>query len=644
MASTSSYRNLLDPSGAWSQRLSSSEHFPSPFLDMASLAMPESISNALEWCEYIFMSNGTYRQAMERIIAYFLTDIEIGGEAANAGLGDDEKEKWETVLDKDLQIKSFVQAMDRDRICYGNAFASVGVPFRRYLVCPKCQARFPLRYVHENKEFRLTTTNFDFVAQCVNCRFRGSFDVKDEPDARPGQLYLKRWSPHEIQILHDPFTDQTQYLWKIPEDYKKMIREGRIFHLERASLEVIRAIKNNQLFRFADGVIYHMREPTIAGVQNRGWGISRLITNFRQVWYVQLLHRYNEAIALDYVIPFRLLTPAARSGGGTVGAMDPLLSTNMGDFMGQVRRMIGRRRRNPAEWHTLPFPVDYQALGGDANALAPKELLDQAHDTLLNASGTPVELYRGTLQLQTAPVSLRLFEATWHHLVHDNNDLLRWVVERVSEIMSWERVTARHKRVTHADDMQRHMALLQLMMGGVISQTTGLRAMGVDLKDELRLLGEEARQQQQVQSDMQQEMDTTAFGQQIAQGMPPGGQPGMPMNPAQGGMPPAAGGAGGAGGGMPIDPNTGMPASPGPISAMMQSNLTPQTPEEMMSKAEALAQELLGLPESQKDSELRQLKQKHPVLHALVTAALDRIRGRYASQGKSMLMAQDFGG
>jgi hypothetical protein len=45
-------------------------------------------------------------------------------------------------------------------------------------------------------------------------------------------------------------------------------------------------------------------------------------------------------------------------------------------------------------------------------------------ETLLNDAGTPIELYNGSLQLQTAPVALRLFEATWHHLVHDANAFL----------------------------------------------------------------------------------------------------------------------------------------------------------------------------------------------------------------------------
>ena len=64
-----------------------SEQFPDPFLDMASLAMPETMMYALRWCEYIFMANGTYRQAVDRVLSYFITDIDI------ADSGDDEKEK-----------------------------------------------------------------------------------------------------------------------------------------------------------------------------------------------------------------------------------------------------------------------------------------------------------------------------------------------------------------------------------------------------------------------------------------------------------------------------------------------------------------------------------------------------------------------
>lgn len=623
-----------DPFGSWSGSLRGSEHFPSPFLDMASLAMPENVSNAMEWCQYIYYSNSTYRAAMERIVSYFLTPVEVSSSSTQKELGDDEKEKWEDFLTKKIDVLGVVHDLDHDRMCYGNGYASVIVPFKRFLMCPKCKKTLlTLKTVYENPKFKFRFVNYDFHADCNICSYRGPFIVRDEPDNRPETLRVKRWSPLEIKLLHDPGTDEVDYFWQIPEDYKTIVRKGHLFHLERVSKPVLKAIKNNELFRFQKGMLYHMKESTLAGIQNRGLGISRMLVNFRQIWYVQVLHRYNEAIALDYVIPFRVLTPQARSGG-QAPMQDPLLSANMGDFMGQVRSMLRMRRRDPAMWHTLPFPVEYKALGGDATQLAPRELLDQGLDTLLNGAGTPVELYKGTLQLQTAPVAMRLFEAHHHHLVHDNNAFLSWLVERVAEILSWEAVSASHMKVSHADDMQKQVAMLQMMMNQSISQTTGLKAVGLDWKDETRLIGEEARHMQEQQARIQEEMDQAAFGQQIAKGQP-GGMP-------QGGMPPGAAPAGAApAGGVP----PGAPgAMPGPVTSLIQNNMMPQTPDEMMQTASQLANDLLGLPESQKDSELRALKAKNEVLHSLVRAEIDKIRGQARSQGGSMLMAQTFGG
>lgn len=646
MATTVAYRSQLSPGGSLGGGLHSGEHFPDPFLDMASLAMPSSVKSMLQWCEYIYMSQGTYRTAMERILSYFLTDIEI--REAN----DDEREKWMDFLREVFNVIPSTQSLLRDRMCYGNGFASILVPFRRLLSCPKCGVVFPLKVVHENSEFNFSNAELDFSATCPKCKtgsgYKGPWKVIDEPDNLEKNLKIKRWSPHEIEMVHCPYTDDASYYWRIPEDYKRRIRQGHLYHLERANLDVIKAIKHNQVYRFNEDVLFHMKEPTLAGLRNRGWGLPRTLINFRQIWYVQVLQRYNESIALDYVIPFRVITPVARSGssnagGGTV--TDPLLNISMGDFMSSVRSMIRKRRRDPAAWQTLPFPIQYQALGGDASQLAPVDLLNQGVERLLNDAGTPVELYKGTLQLQAAPVSLRLFESQWHHLVHDANMFLQWAVRQVAQILSWEDVEARLQRVTHADDMNKQMAILQLMMSQQVSGKTGLGMMGLDWGDEQQQLGEEARKQQEIQARIQEEMEQAGFAQQIAAGGMTG-----PMAPAQA----AAGGGGGAApGGAP--PAGGDPAAAGgdpamagagPVTGYLQSmgSNASVTPQDMMAEADSLAQQLLGMPEGVKDSELRRLKQANPFLHSLVKQRMDEIRRDARMQGGAAVMQQQFGG
>jgi hypothetical protein len=615
---------------------SGGEAFADPFNDIATSQMPTTMKSALWWSEYIWTVMGTYRMAMERIVSYFITDIELGGDAT-----DEEKVKYEDFLHKQLDALSFLGLLMRDRLCYGNAFASVIVPFRRFLQCPKTGDLYPLKIAYHNFDFDFND-KFEFVATCPKTGWRGPWQLVDKPREESEHLILKRWSPHEMELLHDPYTDEVAYLWRIPEYYKRMIKEGNLYHLERASKQVLEAIKTDKLFRFNRDSIYHMKEQTLAGIRNMGWGLPRSLINYRQIWYVQVLRRYNEAIALDYVIPFRLITPEARGGSsvGGISTQDPMSIYASGDFRGQVRQMLNKRRRDPASWQMLPFPVNYQTLGGDAKQLAPTELITQGFDTLLNETGTPVEFYNGSLSMQAAPVALRLFESTHRQLVSDANHFLQWMCHSVSRIMSWEIVDCSLKRVTIADDVQKQMSALQLMMGQQLSGTSGLAAIGYDWETEQQRLADEARKQQELQARGQEEAEQAGFAQQIAKGQLPGAPP-------PGGDPAAAGGGGpAAAGGDPAQSGPGMAQAGGmPVDQYIQGmgENAMVTPSDLQSAGDMLAQELLGLPEGVKDSQLRQLKKFNPTLHSIVKEKMNDIRNSAKMQGGAQVMQQQFG-
>lgn len=615
-------------------RIGSGTSFPDPFHDQATLAMPTNLRSALYWSEYIWGNNGTYRMAMERTLSYFLTEIEIDHD------DDEEAEKQLDFMNNTLDAMGAVQEMLRSRLCYGNGFGSLLVPFKRFLSCPRCGFMAPLRVVAENREaFDFSFDLPTFTATCPQCKvgsgYRGQWKVRDEADDEEKKIKFKVWNPHEIELLHCPFTGDTDYLWRIPEDYKASIKQKHLYFLERAPVEVLEAIARNQMFRFRPGAVFHMKEPTLAGIYNRGWGIPRVLTNFRQIWYVQVLRRFNEAIALDYVIPFRIITPAPRPGssgaGGGIG-QDPLSMFNGGDFTSQVRSMIRRRTWDPASVQVLPFPVNFQMFGADANQLAPRDLLDQGMETLLNEAGVPVELYRGSLQLQAAPVALRLYESTNHHLVHDANSFLRWLSFQLGQILSWKVVDARLKRVTIADDLEKQMMAAQLMMSQQLSGTTVLRDFGYNWRAEQKQIVNEAQYQQELQARAQEEMQQAGFAQQIARG----------QDPSQGGAP-APGGQGAPPAGAPAgDPAAAGMAPAGPVSQYLgsMSPSTPVTPEDMQAVAESLATDLLGQPESVKDSELRKLKVANPVLHSLVKTKMDEMRQQARSAAGNQAVGQ----
>lgn len=620
----------------YSRGSQNTEPFPDPFADYASTAMPADQDTAFKWCEYIMLANGVYRSAVDRVVSYFVTDIEIDGTDREG------KEKYLDFLNNTLGIQSVLRLIALDYVTYGNFFVSLVVPVSRNLACPSCGFDAPLKRIYGNKRFGFRWQGGQFRASCPFCNYEGKWTHIDRRSTQEDDLIIKRWNIHEIDLMWDPYTNDVGHIWKIPAHYKQWINKGTLFHLERAPWEVIQAIQNNTYIEFNKDVMYHGKEETLCGALNKGWGVSRVLTNFRQAWYVQVLHRFNEAIGLDYIIPFRVITPEPRPGGAGGGgeATDPLFTSDLGGFVGQVQGMLRQRRRDPTMWFTLPFPLRYQALGGEASQMAPHELMDQAMDTLLSSIGVPVELYRGSLTIQAAPSALRLMESTWSHLTHIMNQFLQWLVTKISVALSWDEVTAKLARPSHADDLNRQLAKLQLMTNQQISQTTGLKSIGLRFEDEQKRLLEEQKFIGEEAQTAQEELEASGLGDQMAAGMMGPPAPGAPgAAPGAPGAAPGAASAPASGGGaqadlaaaqMPMDPIQAILAQVPPTG---EANLMPQ---ELQQIAQTVAQQLFALPAGQRISALRNLKTRNPTIHSLVKSLLDQLDSQAESRGREM--------
>jgi len=615
----------FDSTGGPSRQNRFSGAFPDPYLDYASTQMPRSMYDVLRWCEFVYLSYGVYRTAAQRVVRYFLTNIEL------QDASDDEKEKWDKFLNDELRILNVLAMAGDNFMAYGNEFASVVIPFRRYLRCQKCSTEHPIKRI----VYTWNGGDLTFTAKC-QCGFEGVFERVDRVSVGQDPLKIKHWPVHEIRLLYHPIQDKIIYLWEIPAWFKQEIRKGSTFYLEDTPWEIIEAIKNDQLFRFEDNYIYHFKEETISGVRAFGWGIPRIMGNFKQAWYIQVLKRYNEAIALDYIIPFRVITPKA--GGTTEG--DPLLHLNLSKFQGNVRNMLQIHRKDPTTFHFLPFPIELESLGADGQSLAPTDLLDKATDEFLNAQGVPAELYRGTLQWQAMPVALRLFERTWVHLVYGYNGFLNWILQKVAEARSWEQITARLQPVTMADDLEKKQIQLQLASGQQISRQTALAPFGINFREEVRKMIQEedfsqeemakAQERAQQKTQLQGTMQAGAMGQQID---PQTGQPvqvdpntGQPMPP--GGVPP----------GQP-----GMPP-PQPMPSATMGNQQNMTPQDLQQQAESMAYQLLAMPHELRRSELSKIKKANDTLHALVIGKINEIRQNAQTQGGFQALQQMVGG
>jgi len=583
--------------------------FGNPFFDQGSLYAPNNISSMLTMCEMLWSGNGTYRMAMERVCSYFLTEVEI------LDVPDGVKKKYKEFLNDSLDITSLLRSVALDFLFYGNSFSSPYIPFRRYLSCKSCRFEQPIdKVIYTFKQLK-------YYGKCQKCKATGELESIDRSTMEHDKFKIVRWNPHNIQLMFHPISHTAEYLLRPTGDMRRHVQLGTPFYIQNMPDELIRAAYDNTLFAFFDDMIHHMREDTLAGFENRGWGIPRAMSNFRQAFYVQVLKRYNEALALDYIVPWRVITPGGPRGADKI---DPLLQANLGDFGNFVETMIREHRIDPLSVHVLPFPIEYQALSGEGRELAPSDLLTLGLDELLNSCGVPADLYKGSLQLQALPAALRLFESTWPHLIAALNKFLNWLMGILAASLNWEPARARLTPISRADDMEARVVRLQLAAAQKISDTTALSPFGIDVREEIRRMFDEQRMlrdettKMQREQQQQQEMDKRlAETNQVMQGgmMPPGGAPVAP--------------GGGAGGGM------GAPGS---------AQGGGVTPADVLGQADQIAQQLSVIPEGERRRQLSAIKQQDETLHAVVKQKLSNLRTQARSIGQEQVLQQMAGG
>jgi hypothetical protein len=492
---------------------------------------------------------------------------------------------------------------------YGNVFVSLYFPFERFLICPQCHTEYPAKLLPH--KFRAKDTAF--LGQCPKCEYAGSLRADDRRSPDKDNIKLVRWNPKEIRLRAHPVSGRMEYYWEIPATFAAKLTEGDAFAVSDTPMSMLRCMSDTagkssgtqRLFKFKPDSIYHMREATLSGLPIIGWGIPPIMPNFKLAYYIQVLRRYDEAIAMDYIIPFRILYPEV----GAQPQQDPVLSSNLAEFKGHMLRMVQERRRDPTTVQVAPFQVGYQMVGGEAKALAPKESIKFAVEELLNAAGYPSELYMGSLTLQTAPVALRLFERTQNTLVDGYNDLVGWITRRIARQYMMGEMDSKLRSVTLADDLERKALQLQAAAGMDISKSTAYSPFKLDYIAEQKKIIDEQDELQK----LQQEAAARAQGAQAQAEAAGSGQ---------------GGGAGGQSGGA-------APAMSGPGGQ-------PGSPMELMQQAEQLANDMLfNMPETLRRSQLIKLKQTNPTLHAQVTQFMSDKRQSMATEGQAQIQQQN---
>ncbi len=572
--------------------------FDDPFLLPSSDYMPENLESALDFCLFLYYLNPQYRRASMRVIRHFITDFEFPGDGSAS-----EKDNADEYFTHTLRLPQAMAEMGDEWACFGNSFYRIHFPFDRVLVDDRYDAEYSLNMFNDS------TVNFDLKKLCYevpdpkNPKKKIKLKFRDIPVKDKGRIRLRKLDPKSVSIRHNPISGTNSYIYSFDKELVKDCKDGKMYVVNEVPIDMLRAISESKDFLFYEDEVFHFKSPTISGISNRGWGLPETIANYRSLHILQVYRKIDEAIGLDYMVPFRIFTP--EPGTNETGIVKNLI---LSQWRGQVENVIKNRRKDKFAMHAFPFPLKYQEFGGEGKNLAPKDLIEYQTNNMLDAMGYPAELFKGSLAVQQVPTAVRLFENSFMFIHLGFNDFAQWVSKKVSKFMGEPYMHLKLERPSLADNIDKQNVIMQLSSAGEISRKKAYSWLGItDAVDERKERLEEDAEIQKVQmqkeEELRREMEQGSIDKQLdaqaqaqAQQQQPGGSPpgGAPVQ-------------GGQGGGV--------------------------TPMDVQGQAQELAQQWAAMPEGERRKSMQQVKATDQTLHSLAKQFLEDMRNDAKSQG-----------
>lgn len=546
---------------------------PNPMFDFVTGFVPRRLRDLFAWMEYLYYNSAQVFAALKKFSEYPITDISYN--TTNRATEDRTKE----LLEKILRVKDILILAGRDRWIYGNAFISLYQPFARFLKCPSCGKLVNIQHV--NYRFKFTPLVFEYT--CRKCKRSVRGKVIDRRLTDPNRINVIRWDPKQMDIDHNLVSGQSVYYYSIPPDIKNRIRQGNKLLLNTLPLEFIAAARDNKMFRFKEGQIYHMKNAPPAGIDPQ-WGFPPLTSAIKLFFYTAILRKANEAIALDHLIPFRVIFPKQISANA-----DPIQTISLARMFEEVKKGLGRWRKDPLTIFHSGVPVDSLQIGGEGRALLTLGEVKEAEDSIIAAMGIPREFIYGGLSFTGSAITLRMLENQLLTYTSELNELLQWITTRSTQMLGWDDCEVELTEFKLIDDVQQKQLILQLnQQSQLISNTTIAELNDFDLKKERERRMQEQLDEVRFQQEMQQKM------QQLQQSL----------------------------------------AQQARSQAMIGQTGLQYDQQAVIGQADQLLQELMGLDPGMRKSRLHALQVEDYVMYSVVAKRMEEMESQAAYQGK----------
>lgn len=393
-----------------------------------------------------------------------------------------ELKQHEKLFNEQLRLCGFLTMASFDLQLTGNSIVTMYEPIQRDLICTRCHT--PENIEAADYSFNLDKT--EFRHNCRKCSAQRVLSkVKDSQLRDPAKIRLLRLDPLLVDIDQNRTTGETEYYYTIPRADITKVRAGVKLHINHTPIEVLQAMRDRKVLKLDPSNVYHMRKPAPAGLDGQ-WGLPPLVAAIKLFMFAATLRRANEAIALEYVTPFRVIHPMAASGQG-----DPISTLNLGRWKDEIQENMRMHRRDPLRAMFAPIPIGVQNIGGDGRALLTLGELQEAEKSIILSLGVPYEFAVGGMGRRSGEVDLRMIENQLRTHTEDLNGLVQWVERRATTFLGWKSVPTKLVEFKLLDDLTNKQLLMQLWQAGAASETTVSQSIDLDLTHELDLIKQE---------------------------------------------------------------------------------------------------------------------------------------------------------
>ena len=488
---------------------------------------PKNLKSLFLMCENLFL-NANINAGIRKIAEYPVTEPEIYAESEK------DAELIKDLFTNTYQVRREITKALYNLFVYGNSFVTFTTPFERMARCTETRAEYNVSklpdFYYEGMDEKtgelmirhhcpmsgkeVTSVLFD----------RGSSDLK--------KCVIVHWDPKRIDINHNPTNKRSEYYYEVHPQLKRKIEAGDRHTIATMSLGILKTVAKQTKFLFDADQIFHMKMDSPTGIENgTGWGIPILFSAMETYMYMSTIRKGNQSVALERVDAFRMVYP--QTTGPMQGPGSGIAALSQSKWLRSIKKSYEKWRQfDRNQVFFSPVPAGVSQVGGDARPLLLSQEVQAAESALLGILGIPKEFVYGGMSY--GPGSGAVIRQLENQLIAHTSQasgLLQWIANKIVAYRGMKQVTARMGKFKLQDDMQQKTMAFQMHQAGQLSNTTFMRMMDYDAKEEQKLIYEERIDAQQKEMKFQKEVQSMqdSLAEQAALQEAQGG--GMAYNP-----------------------------------------------------------------------------------------------------------------